>query len=91
MIEISIIYLLSLSYDDDNKDKHGDNYKDGSHSNDDDDDDDDENATYWYIEKYNSSHISIRFIMKWIKHTFDTFQIHVKQLNLILVMRRFLP
>jgi len=55
------MYLLSLSYDDDNKDKHGDNYKDGSHSN---DDDDDENATYWYIEKYNSSHISIRFIMK---------------------------
>ena len=54
------MYLLSLSYDDDNKDKHGDNYKDGSHSN----DDDDENATYCYIEKYNSSHISIRFIMK---------------------------
>ena len=49
------MYLLSLSYDDDNKDKHGGNYKDGSHSN----DDDDENATYWYIEKYISSHISI--------------------------------
>ena len=72
-MKISIIYLLSLSYDDDNKDKHGFNYKDGSHTN----DDDDENATYCYIEKYNSSHLSIWFIMKWIKHTFDTFQIHV--------------